>query len=325
MCPELIEAVKLLDILAYSRSYSEIFSDLIDWMTWQYLLIQTEDNPLEKYKEKERKLFIDIWQVIHTEVKKRVGMWTGNLKDWYDPLGRFYETITSRHKSGAMGQFFTPPSIVDVMTQMTIHPNSEKNLHRIYDPTCGSGRMGLAAASFCMANQVPCWITMVDIDPICTKMSAINMAMHGVVGEIICMNSLDVDGTSFRFSYRIEPALARVPKAQWELTQMAVFVKTGQDVKKQYVLLPISYEQTFLKGVNEQLLQEFEERKNIADETDRRKALEELQRTVEARLKGSLFEGDTILTENLNVKEKEKTTKKRRRIPPSKDNQGSLF
>lgn len=327
MCPELIEAVKLLDQLAYSRSYNDVFTDFVDWLIWQHLLLQDEDDPLAKYQVKEQKLFLQIWQIIHTEVKSRVGMWTGNWLNWYDPLGRIYECITSKYKSSAMGQYFTPEPVVDMMVQITGDVKNKEVL-RILDPACGSGRMGIASSAYSMANQIPCWITMNDLDRICAKMTSINMCMHGFVGEALCMNGLDITGESYRFGFRVEPALARLPKDMWEFYRMTILFKTGQDVRKQYVLIPVAYESTFLKEANDQLVKEYEEKRKIVDEKEKATALQEFQDKIQARMEGTLFENAPILVKETEIpKGKEIATTKK--IPledeDAPDSQLSLF
>lgn len=154
MCPELTDAIKIFDKLTYSRSYGEVFYDCVDWMVWEHLFPHKEDNPLDKYQEKEKQAFKEIFFNVKTEVKKRVGIWTGVYDGgWYDPLGRMYECITSKNKSSQMGQYFTPEPAVEMMTKMIGVGSSGKAIETISDPACGSGRTGLAAASRAFANK----------------------------------------------------------------------------------------------------------------------------------------------------------------------------
>lgn len=333
MCPELLDAIKEIDHLAYTRQYGEVFSDLIDWLVWQHTFPPNEDNPLEKkYNENEQKSFLTIFKNIQTEIRQRVSLWTRdpdvselNCQAWYDPLGRMYECITNKNKSSRMGQYFTPETVVNLMVQ--INDSGETNeVTRILDPACGSGRMGLAAATHALAQSVPTWVTMNDLDPICTKMTAVNMALHGLVGEVLCMNGLDIKGESYRFGYQVQPAIAEYPEGMWEFYRMLILTKTGQDIKKQYVLKSIPYEQTFLKEANDQVLLEYQKRQQIADEEKRRQALQELEETVKARMVGTLFEGDESLLKNATIFEKKSEHKKKqiKKLPPE-NKQRKLF
>ena len=331
ICPELTDAIKIIDDLARTRHYDEVFSDLINWLVWQYEFPPQSVDPVSsKYNQKEREAFLEMFKNIQAEVRSRVALWIKEKNpksaggDWYDPLGRLYECITSKYKSSKLAQFFTPEAVVDMMTKMTI-PNETQGVQRILDPTCGSGRMGLAAASNCLQRGIPSWITMNDIDPICTKMTAVNMAMHGLVGEATCMNGLDLGGESYRFGYQVIPALAKFPQENLEYYRMLIMMKTGQDIKKQYLLIPIAYEQTFLKQANDQVLEELEQRKKVKDEAEREAAVQEIKDKVKNRLSGTLFAGDKSQLDNIVLpsEQRKKTPKKSK--PNQEDEQGRLF
>lgn len=332
MCPELIEVIKLFDQLAYARDYTEVFNDFIDWLVWQHsfpLLAETI-NPLTKYKKEEQEQFVFIYTSIKKECFSRVGLWRRQIQDdeeivpsWYDPLGRIYECITSTNKSSRMGQFFTPESIVDMMVQMTFSGVDE--FARILDPACGSGRMGIATNIHLMAKGIPSWATMIDIDPLCAKMTAINMCLNGVVGEAVCMNGLDIAGNSYRFGYTVFPLLSLIPQEQWGIYRMLGFMKAQEDVRKQYMISPIDYEHTFLKTTNDALLAELEERVKITEESEREKAIQKIQDLVNERMKGTLFEGDSSQSVQDIKGDVAKSVHKPKVRKGTNDNQGSLF
>lgn len=335
ICPELTDAIKEIDTLAYSRSYDEVFSDFIDWLVWQFSFPPNEDDPLQKkYNEQEQSSFLNIYKNIQTEVRKRVNLWIRDPKDeyvnpsaWYDPLGRMYECITSKNKSSRMGQYFTPDVIVNMMIQINNLGDDPSKVTRVLDPACGSGRMGLAAAINALVKRVPCWVTMNDLDPICTKMAAVNMALHGVVGEALCMNGLDISGDSYRFGYQVQPALAQYPQNMWEFYRMLMLMKTGQDIRKQYLLIKTHYEQTFLKEANDQMLLEYQERQKIANEEERKKAVQEIEDKIKSRMAGTLFDGDTSQLKNVVILEDKKIgeRKNKKTLPPDGGEQGTLF
>lgn len=326
ICPELMEAVKLIDKLSYTRRYSEVFEDLVDWMVWQHQFPPNDNNPLEeKYSAAEQEDFLETFKVIQGEMKKRTNGETG---DWYDPLGRLYETITSKHKSSAMGQYFTPKHVVDLMVNIQMGRGEEQEIVKILDPACGSGRMGLAAAANATGKGKLCWVTMNDLDPICTKMTAANMCMNGVIGEALCSNGLDITGESYRFGYRVEPIIAQIPQPMQETYRLMMMATTGQDITQQFIAKPVGYEQTHLKAANEQYLVALEESKKIADAKAQEEAVNALKEKVQARMQGTLFANDNTQAENvskLTPKNESAVERERKRRKPPKDNQQTLF
>jgi len=119
---------------------------------------------------------------------------------WYDALGTLYEVIASRNKCSWMGQFFTPASLCDMMAQLQAGDVSD-DASTANDPACGSGRTLLALN----AIRPGLYFVAQDLDPICTKMAAINMAFHGIKGQSVNGNTLQPD--EFIFGYEVNPRL----------------------------------------------------------------------------------------------------------------------
>lgn len=117
---------------------------------------------------------------------------------WYDGIGTYYEEFASKWKKSGLGQFFTPTAIVDVMSQVM---QTEKQRALISEPACGSGRGILSFA----AHNPGCYFFAQDIDPICAKMTALNMLHHGVEGVVCCMDTLKME---FQHSYTVNLELA---------------------------------------------------------------------------------------------------------------------
>jgi len=332
MCPELVDAFKEMEALTYSSRYDTIFRDFIDWLVHIHQFPPSSTNPIEKYKKEEQDRFLKIYQIIQKEVRNRTSLWTKDpniFPSFYDPLGRMYETITSKYKSSMLGQYFTPEHVVEMMTQINGVANSRREFVRVLDPACGSGRMGLSAAAHGMRKGNPTWVTMNDIDPICTKMTAINMALNGVVGEAVCMNGLDITGKSFQFAYKISPLylfLNHLPETLKSLYRMTIMAKTRTDIKKQYILIPIEYEQTYLSAVNKNVVKELKAAKEIREEKERKQAIEKVENELKTRLKGSLFEEDESLLKNIKLpSEEKKKSSKKNKSKPNSNSQGSLF
>ncbi|OIQ22042.1 MAG: hypothetical protein BM557_01295 [Flavobacterium sp. MedPE-SWcel] len=113
------------------------------------------------------------------------------FEEWCDPLGEYYEALASKHKKSGFGQFFTPKGLCDLMASLTID-KSKKNL-KIYEPCSGSGRNILAADKVVSGNYYVCE----DIDPICCKMTAINLCFHNIRGEIHCRDVIAYSAPRF--------------------------------------------------------------------------------------------------------------------------------
>lgn len=118
----------------------------------------------------------------------------------FDVLGEYYEKHISR---GQKGQFFTPWTICEFMSKISIdnqrENTKESEIMKILDPACGSGRMLLTSSREAGPNHSYYGI---DIDHTCVKMAVINLFLSGVWNtEVMCANALDP--RDFFISYRI--------------------------------------------------------------------------------------------------------------------------
>lgn len=104
--------------------------------------------------------------------------------EWVDPLGDYYEALAGSYKKSGFGQFFTPKSLCDMMAQFVVKKEDYGNT--VNDCAVGSGRTLLASNKVCKGN----YYIAQDIDHICVKMCCINMAMHGLKGEVHHMDTL---------------------------------------------------------------------------------------------------------------------------------------
>jgi type I restriction enzyme M protein len=71
--------------------------------------------------------------------------------------------------------------------------NSTEWGKNVNEPACGSGRLVLAANQVAKGNYYICQ----DLDPICCKMTAINLCFHEIRAEIHCMDSLRMTDRRF--------------------------------------------------------------------------------------------------------------------------------
>jgi type I restriction enzyme M protein len=182
------------DRLSYHQGdYSSAFCDFVDYLTGGLLL--EGDKPLALELEKK---YADRYQYFGECVRELLKLYAARIehRGWFDGLGIFYEIIKSKSKSQAFGQYFTPSEICDLMAQLNSIPDS--SVRTVMDPCAGSGRLLLATAN--LHRHIIAYGA--DLDPICVKMCAINMALHMVRGEVSCMNSLSM---TWRFGYLVCP------------------------------------------------------------------------------------------------------------------------
>lgn len=158
-----------------------------------------------KYSE-QNEVFAETFAALVQEYKKGI-----DLRGWCDPLGDLFMDFCAGFTS-TRGQFFTPIDLCSLMAELSL-PSEQREPHysntpfgrrsTISDPTCGSGRNLLA--SYHRATSVLHWerkpyIIGEDVDPLCVKMTALNLCVHGCFGEVICHNTLtDVHTCSFGY------------------------------------------------------------------------------------------------------------------------------
>jgi len=204
------EFMKLLGKLAYRHSsYADCYSDFLDWSIGCFLV--DGDKPCAerlqaKYKDDYKYfklLFAELINIYNTKICPVIptedpnDMYKNNESSWCDPLGNVYMEISSKFKASGLGQFFTPEHMCTFMAALMISNDSGPS-KLIGEPCSGSGRMILAANSWCLGN----YYSAVDLDPMCTKMTALNMCIHGVKGQVNCGNSLYI-GQDWRFGYEV--------------------------------------------------------------------------------------------------------------------------
>lgn len=183
------------DFGQYRYDVADIYRDFIDYGTACFLVHGDKDLAArlqEKYKEDYPKLgeMLVAWIKIMDE----------RITDtvlWFDALGTLYEYLASRSKKSWLGQFFTPEAMADVMTYVTA-PEEKRSGQKINDCACGSGRMLLSFNAVHPGNL----LYGEDLDPICAKMTALNLAIHGGQGQVTCMDSLSQD---WKFCYEVNP------------------------------------------------------------------------------------------------------------------------
>lgn len=126
---------------------------------------------------------------------------------WFDAWGDLIMSL--RNKGGGFEQYFTPAGVCEAMAMSLIRDRTENVTAFIdlgarcviNDPSCGSSRNLLAshAAIIKRGERAP-YLVGEDIDSLCCKISAVNMAAHGALGEVVCHNTL-TEPDSIRSGY----------------------------------------------------------------------------------------------------------------------------
>lgn len=175
------------------QDHIKVFDDALTYIL-RILSIDDADVPWE-YSEKENEAFYafygDYLAYMTQELKKR---------PWCDAWGDVYMEMAGQYKS-FRGQFFTPQPVSDLVSRICSYKRPEAERFVINDCACGSCRMLLAAneAERKKGNPQP-YLIGEDIDGTCCKMAAINLAVHGCLGEVIRHDSLrEPDGLSYGY------------------------------------------------------------------------------------------------------------------------------
>lgn len=119
---------------------------------------------------------------------------------WLDVFGMLYEEMyLIAGKASRTGQFFTPPAVSDLMSELVGTKKKEassvkKDGLKVNDCAAGSGRLLLS--HFIEVSKLdhsagrPYSYIAQDSDPLACKMCALNMMIHGMNGRVICQDTL---------------------------------------------------------------------------------------------------------------------------------------
>lgn len=181
----------------YRHEPSRLFDDYLTLVLCAVANQRQEERYLQVAKRYKREELEEISKLFATHVLIHEHQTEGG--GWYDLLGDVYMELASRSKASRMGQFFTPAGVCDFAAQLTLHDIGDAAGKSILDPAAGSGRMLLAAHALQPKLGL---IAAADLDPICTKMCALNFWLHGIRGEVAQMNSLSLE---WFFAYQTHP------------------------------------------------------------------------------------------------------------------------
>ena len=178
---------------ARGKDASAVFGDWMDWVLDLFSVerLATGANVVER---------IEAAKVEAPEFAEMFGLWadaTGKAmerKGWGDLFGVLYEAdLLTTRKASKTGQFFTPHDVCDLMAEITGLDKGDV----AYDPACGSGRCLLSYEGMAVRKNYRRARMYVggDVDPLCVKMTALNMMIHGMVGAAERRNALSQEFT----------------------------------------------------------------------------------------------------------------------------------
>jgi len=178
----------IFDKISYSNSEFTSFSDILDYSLIAFRFYETN----EELKAAHSILTLNPKATLYNEFL--IELTDLNPEGFADPLGEFYMEHISH---GRLGQYFTPEPISEMMSLLT---GEYETGQKILDPACGSGRFILSAAK---RNRHLLFYA-ADLDPICCKMTLLNMLLNSLTGEVANLNSLS---NEFFKGYKVETRL----------------------------------------------------------------------------------------------------------------------
>lgn len=118
-----------------------------------------------------------------------------------DVVGYIYEELIPAHERHALGQFYTPPAIAEMITNWAVRNPDDK----VLDPGCGSGAFlikaynrilelkGKSSADESTHEQILRQIYAIDINPFPLHLSALNLAVRHIKAPLMELNTIQAD------------------------------------------------------------------------------------------------------------------------------------
>lgn len=167
-----------------SRAFSEMLDAFIDFLSIERLQACNCDMAQVMESIKDHK-WCETYGMWLNWVYRRQS--NGKVVDAFD----FYEeSVKSKGKASALGQFYTPQPICDMMAEMQYQAGNEVAL--IHDSAVGSGRTLLGYANVLQKKKSPevAYYIANDIDEQSVKMCTLNFAINGMYGRVLCADGL---------------------------------------------------------------------------------------------------------------------------------------
>ena len=193
------------------QGLNELLDYLLEFFDYSIYFGDDYEKHLLAMKAKSENLFAITMDWLQRVTKQM------NKGSWIDYFGELYETMyQSKSKSSTLGQFFTPPSLCDLMSKVVYTGNKGKQT--INDCACGSGRTLLS--HFASADDKTGYYIGEDVDMASVKMCALNMMIHGMRGRVICHDTLK-NPIKFDVGYEINEVRYPIPTPYYSLRRIS--------------------------------------------------------------------------------------------------------
>ena len=209
---------EIMDRLSARHGVHRVFSDFLTLLVCAFSHGKMEELYLETINRYEKPEAYDFSEALAALVIEMGGDGTGMV----DVLGAYFEENISHGKNG---QFFTPQQICDLLARIN---TPDRHGSRILDPACGSGRMLMAMGKL---NRFALFYG-ADVDVNCAKMTAINLCLNGLFGEVAWMNSIT---NELYCAWEIRPSVNGIPQIR-EITSRHSFIHLKLPAEKEKVV-----------------------------------------------------------------------------------------
>lgn len=183
-----MKTLNVLNKIAYRVNINQVFTDFLNMVVAAFSRGADEkryNEAAKNYTEEERKMFSKALATLIQDYDSK----SSKDGDWTDIIGHIFEEVNSTHTASKNGQFFTPPSICNLMAEMM----RDKQGENVNDPSCGSSRNLIAHSRLNPNNRFEYFYTGMDLDLRCCLMSVINFLMYGIKGVIIHCDTLKLE------------------------------------------------------------------------------------------------------------------------------------
>ena len=177
------ELVKIMSDFAYRAGVdtSRVFDDFLRYVINGFTLPGFPGLTDWGYTKEQNQTFLVMFGTLVKGVQRQL-----DTRGWYDAFGTIYEDlIASKSRRSGSGQFFTPETVCDLMTEL-VYGSENMTGKVVSDCACGSGRTLLSFNARHLGN----FYVAEDVDRTCCMMTVCNFLLHGMEGEVVWHDSL---------------------------------------------------------------------------------------------------------------------------------------
>lgn len=189
---EFLGLTKALQKICGRHQFNNVFDDFMTMSICAFSYGQMEDlyiKTASRYDVEEMKLF----SYALAEMVNEYDTYMGEDGSWKDILGNVFEETNSSFTASNNGQFFTPDSVCNLMSEFVGDKEPCKENILVNDCSSGSSRNLIAHCRLHPGNRFNAFYVAQDLDERCVKMSVLNFVMFGMKGVVIHMNTISME------------------------------------------------------------------------------------------------------------------------------------